>query len=64
MAAGSSERLAAEAEVLRDELERTRREMAELDPAQTEIGRRWIWLVAALIVVLGVLIALVGYTPR
>lgn len=64
VAAGSSERLAAEAEVLRDELERTRRQMAELDPVQTEIGRRWIWLVAALIVVLGVLIALVGYTPR
>ena len=63
-AAGSSERLAAEADVLRDELERTRREMAQLDPVQTEIGRRWVWLVAALIVVLGVLIAFIGYSPR
>ena len=36
----------------------------ELDPVDTEIGRRWIWLVTALIVVLGVLIALIGYTPR
>lgn len=63
-AAASSERLAGEAEVLRTELERTRLEMAELDPVDTEIGRRWIWLVTAMIVVLGVLIALVGYTPR
>ena len=35
-----------------------------LDPVDTEIGRRWIWLVTAMIVVLGVLIALIGYTPR
>ncbi len=51
--AESSSRLAAEAEVLRSELERTRAEMDELDPVQTEIGRRWIWLVTALLVVLG-----------
>jgi hypothetical protein len=63
-AGASSARLAAEAEVLRTELERTRLEMAELDPADTEIGRRWIWLVTALVIVLGVLIALVGYAPR
>jgi hypothetical protein len=62
--AAASERLASEAELLRSELERTRLEMAELDPVDTEIGRRWIWLVAALIVVLGFLIAFVGYTPR
>jgi hypothetical protein len=62
--AESSERLAAEAEVLRVELEHTRAQMASLDPVDTEIGRRWIWLVTAMIVVLGVLIALIGYTPR
>ena len=62
--AESSQRLAAEAEVLRVELERTRDQMAALDPVDTEIGRRWIWLVTAMIVVLGVLIALIGYTPR
>ena len=39
-------------------------QMRELDPVDTEIGRRWIWLVTAMIVVLGVLIALIGYTPR
>ena len=62
--AESSERLAAEAEVLRGELERTRQQMEILDPVDTEIGRRWIWLVTALIVVLGLLIFLVGYAPR
>jgi len=62
-AAGATERLGAEADHLRRELERTREEMARLDPVQTEIGRRWIWLVAALILVLGVLIAFVGYSP-
>ena len=64
LTAASSERLAVEAEHLRSELERTREQMKDLDPVATEIGRRWIWLVSALIVVLGVLIALVGYTPR
>jgi hypothetical protein len=62
--AESSQRLAAEAELLRSELERTRSQMADLNPVDTEIGRRWIWLVTAMIVVLGVLIALIGYTPR
>jgi hypothetical protein len=62
--AASSERLEAEAELLRTELERTRLDMADLDPVDTEIGRRWIWLVTAMIVVLGVMIALVGYAPR
>ena len=46
--AESSERLAAEAEVLRAELERTRQQMEVLDPVDTEIGRRWIWLVTVL----------------
>jgi hypothetical protein len=62
--AESSEHLAVEAELLRVELEHTRQQMAALDPVDTEIGRRWIWLVTAMIVVLGVLIALIGYTPR
>jgi hypothetical protein len=62
--ASSSQRLAAEAELLRVELEATRDQMRDLDPVHTEIGRRWIWLVTALILVLGVLIAVVGYTPR
>jgi hypothetical protein len=62
--AESSRRLQAEAELLRAELERTRAEMEVLDPVQTEIGRRWIWLVTAMIVMLGVLIALIGYLPR
>lgn len=49
---------------LRAELERTRLEMASLDPVETEVGRRWLWLVSALVLVLGLLIGLVAYVPR
>jgi hypothetical protein len=51
----------AEGEQLRAELERTRAELEDVDPSQTEIGRRWLWLVAAMILLLGVLLVLVGY---
>jgi uncharacterized coiled-coil DUF342 family protein len=45
-----------ESEVLRDELGLARRRIETLDPVHTEVGRRWIWLVAALVTMLGVLI--------
>jgi hypothetical protein len=54
-------RLHTEGEQLRAELERTRAALEVIDPVQTEIGRRWMWLVAAFILLLGVLIVLVGY---
>jgi hypothetical protein len=59
--AEAAARLHAEGEQLRAELERTRAELEDVDPSQTEIGRRWLWLVAAMILLLGVLLVLVGY---
>jgi hypothetical protein len=43
---------------LHTELETARVEMGRLDPVQTEIGKRWVMLVAAFIMVLGVVIIL------
>ncbi len=43
---------------LHQELGATREALHHLDPVDTEIGRRWIWLVATLILVLGVVIIL------
>ncbi len=63
-AAAAGDRLHAEAEHLREELARTRAEIAEVDPLRTEIGRRWLWLVAVLVLVLGLLIGLVGFIPH
>jgi hypothetical protein len=59
--AEAAARLHAEGEQLRAELERTRAELEAVDPSRTEIGRRWLWLVAAMILLLGVLLVLVGY---
>lgn len=64
MTAEAAERLHAEGEQLRAELDRTRAELEVVDPAQTEAGRRWMWLVAALILILGMIIALIGFELR
>jgi hypothetical protein len=56
----ASRRLEGEAEALRLELERTRSRLDHVDPLATEAGRRWIWLMASLIVLLAVLIGLLG----
>lgn len=52
------------AEELRLELERTRTAMADIDPLETAAGRRWLWLMTSLVVVLGLLVLLVGTLPR
>jgi len=48
---------------LRDELEAARA-ARDLDPLATAAGRRWLWLVTALLLVLGLLVGLVAYVPR
>jgi chromosome segregation ATPase len=48
--------LQGESSRLHAELEATRLQIETLDPVETEIGKRWVMLVAALIMVLGVVI--------
>lgn len=46
-----------ESRLLQDELANARLNAASIDPVMTEEGRRWIWLVAALISTLAILLA-------
>jgi hypothetical protein len=49
---------------LNDQLTTTRRTLATIDPADTPTGRRWLWLVTALILVMGLLVVVAGYANR
>ncbi len=49
---------------LRQQLATTRASLSDVDPAETEAGRRWIWLITALVVVMGVVIVLASELPR
>ncbi|MCD9623864.1 Swt1 family HEPN domain-containing protein [Rhabdothermincola salaria] len=53
-----------QAEDLRLELERARQALAQVDPLDTDAGRRWLWLVSSLIVLLGLLVLMVSTLPR
>ncbi len=56
--------LQGEASMLRDQLAQARRSIASIDPVDTDIGRRWIWLVTVLILLLGVLVVVATYLPK
>lgn len=45
-----------EADLLRDQLDLARQAVEKINPVETEVGRRWIWLVTALVLMLGVLV--------
>lgn len=45
-----------ESDLLRDQLSGARRAIEFIDPVETAAGRRWIWLVTALVLMLGILI--------
>jgi len=53
-----------ESALLQDQLAQTRRALADVDPVVTDVGRRWLWLVTALVICLGLLIAVAAYIPR
>jgi flagellar biosynthesis chaperone FliJ len=57
------DQLQAEAAALRDQLDAARRSLATVDPMQTEAGRRWVWLMTALVLVMGIIVVLVAYVP-
>ena len=50
--------------LLRDQLSDAREAVHKIDPVETEVGRRWIWLVTALVLVLGLLIAVAAQLGR
>jgi hypothetical protein len=56
--------LQTESTSLRQQLATTRASLSDVDPVETEAGRRWIWLVTALVVVMGVVILLASELPR
>ena len=47
-----------EADLLRDQLDDARGSIEKIDPVDTEVGRRWIWLVTVLVLMLGILIVI------
>ena len=47
-----------ESDLLRDQLDRAREAIDKIDPVETEVGRRWIWLVTALVLMMGVLVVM------
>lgn len=53
-----------ESMTLREQLSDARQSIALVDPVETEAGRRWIWLVSALVVVLGLLVIVAYYVGR
>jgi hypothetical protein len=53
-----------ESDLLRDQLADARDAIHKIDPVETEVGRRWIWLVTALVLVLGILIAVAAQLGR
>ena len=55
--------LQAESGHLSDRLGAARADLAEIDPVDTPVGRRWLWLVTALVMVLGLLVVLAAYIP-
>lgn len=57
--------LQGESDLLRSQLAEARRSIVHIDPVETEVGRRWIWLVTALVLTLGVLVVVAYYSgPR
>ena len=49
---------------LREQLSDARDSLAGVNPLETEAGRRWVWLVASLVVTMGLLVLLAAYLPR
>ena len=50
--------------VLNHQLSEARTSLATIDPVDTVVGRRWLWLVTALVLVLGILVVIAAYLPR
>jgi chromosome segregation ATPase len=49
---------------LNGQLHEARRTLASVNPVDTEVGRRWLWLITALILLLGMLVGIAALLPR
>jgi hypothetical protein len=49
---------------LNGQLREARRTLASVNPVDTEVGRRWLWLITALILLLGMLVGIAALLPR
>jgi chromosome segregation ATPase len=49
--------------LLNDQLNEARTSLATIDPVDTEVGRRWLWLVTALVLMLGLLMVIAANLP-
>ena len=56
--------LQGQSSTLNDQLSEARRTLAHIDPIATEVGTRWLWLISALVMVLGILVVVAAYIPR
>jgi hypothetical protein len=56
--------LQGQSSALNDQLSEARRTLAHIDPIDTEVGKRWLWLISALVMVLGILVVVAAYIPR
>jgi len=56
--------LQGQSSTLNDQLSEARRTLAHIDPIDTEVGKRWLWLISALVMVLGILVVVAAYIPR
>ncbi|HEY5156162.1 MAG TPA: Swt1 family HEPN domain-containing protein [Acidimicrobiales bacterium] len=63
-ATSAIENLQVQSNALSDQLNDARRNLSDVDPLQTAAGRRWVWLITSLVLVLGLLVVVaywVGY---
>jgi prefoldin subunit 5 len=56
--------LQSQSTALNAQLSEARSTLAAIDPIDTEVGKRWLWLISALVMVLGILVVVAAYIPR
>jgi DNA repair exonuclease SbcCD ATPase subunit len=63
-ATSAIEALQAQSSGLNTQLTEARRNLRDIDPIDTDAGRRWVWLVTSLVLVLGIVVVVAYYVGR
>ena len=63
-ATSAIEALQEQSYALNTQLNDARRNLRDVDPLETAAGRRWIWLITSLVLVLGILVVVAYYIPH